>query len=128
MCYDNKKHIKGCPYFGHPILFKNLINKRWWYFLSTGSIFSNVQINDKSVCRGAYLCLEKSEQHDDFDLINGLSAMCSYYIQSGNCSDTCPIWKIVDGDCFPCNIGGEKLPEIKRAVSRWVNEVKKRED
>lgn len=123
-----KSTSKGALILGTLSYPKNLINKRWWYFLSTGSIFSNVQINDKSVCRGAYLCLEESEQHDNFDLINGLSAMCSYYSFIGNCSDTCPIWKIVDGDCFPCNIGGEKLPEIKRAVSRWVNEVKKRED
>ena len=40
----------------------------------------------------------------DKTFLTTIGAICAYHIRTNECSDTCPIWKVVQGDCFPCNI------------------------
>lgn len=51
--------------------------------------------------------------------VSKLAMMCSHYIETGVCSDLCPVWRLLNGDCFPCNVCGEKWPEVERLVEQW---------
>lgn len=52
------------------------------------------------------------------DLFETLVDICREFSLTNECSDTCPIWKVVKGDCFPSNLV-DHTEELQAVAATW---------